>query len=942
MAISTIARLSGFPLSDFQRQVWLVEEASPGGSLYNEVAAFRVAAPADPDRLSAALEQVLTRNEVFRSRVVPGAEPHVEIASVSRPVVEVLLSDGLDVEHLAAEFAERPYSLDDGPLVRFAVIPVGAREHVLLVGMHHLISDGTSLRLLLRDLDRAYDGGVLEAAPARYAEFAGWLADHQVSPDGLAYWAQALRNARTTLELSGRPRSGAKADAGRQVHVPLPSAAAAAVDRLARDHAASPMMVLMAAFAAVAAARAGQDDIILGTAADTRGRRFRDTCGLFANLLPIRLTAPATLPFGELVSRVRDRMLAAMEHRFVSFERIVELADPPRKASRTPLVQVVFSSSQATPHRTLGGRPIERIDVPRGRSRFDLLVEFETPLAGPRLTAEYDIALFDEATVIDLLRACLRLVVAAAEQPAASLAFVLPGIRPVTPAAPPASTGPGQVTRRQEQIAGQVAEIWRAVLGTTADIPLDSDFFLHGGTSMATTRVRKAIADEFGVRLPMRVMFDDLTPLHLAARIIAAQPAHAPADSETTGASRVLPLTHAQLDIWLHEKINPSDLRFNIPLAIDLSGPLDTDRLIAALRDTVAAQPVLRSTFPLTPGGPAMRLSTQSLEVILHSAADSAAFEAGQATRSFDLDAEIPIRAFLIDRLDGRHTLLLLLHHIAADGLGLRALLDDVGARYRGAKPVPTLAANHRALAAAVAADRATGPEQDALRRYWARRLSGVPAPLLPGVDTGLAGHATHRAELDPADCVRLAAAASTAQASTYMLATTALAVALREMSGQEMFSVGAVTENRPPGTADVVGCFVNVVPVVVDLSAEPSFPAAVRRVREAVLDAWEHQALPSGEIADAAVAPRHELFRVVSETHDDHVADLHLPGCLAVSRFVPVEAERFDLSLTTTRTQDGSLVLELDHTLKALDADTGRRLLDRVHDILLAEASVA
>jgi hypothetical protein len=961
------------PVSGLQRQVWLAEQVDPEERLYNEMLALRLDGPCDPGRLERALRRVTARHPAFRTRVTEeGGRLRGELVADAVPSLEIL-PPAADPAPVLTAFAERRYRLDHAPLVRYGLLPLPGPAAILLIGLHHLAADGRSLGILLADL-RAELSRPAAAGPAEtagYGDFARWLDERaEWGADAAAedYWRASLDGVPPVVKLSpgrGYPAGHPAArSVGENLRLPLSPAARAALGRIAGDCRVSPFAVLFAVAAAVASATAGQADLVLGTGADTRTRRFRETCGHFVNLLPIRMRTGAELTLADLAQQARDQILDAMEHRHVPFERIVQLREAGRAGARRPLVQVVVNESTLVLPAELDGACVTRIDVPRTRSRFDLLVEVDLTAGNECLLLEYDLGVLGRPQAERFAAGCEALLVAADAHPAESLTRLLSGIGAAAAGAAGHQPGTGSEPLDSQvlALADRIAAIFAEEL-TLAERPaLDAEFFLVGGTSMTAIAVRRRIESELGCSMSLRAFFDQPTPAALAA-LIASRPASPRPAGEhacTRPAAGLadIPMTHAQEDIWIHERFHPGDHRFVIPVAIDIEGDLDAGRLRAAVCDAVAGQPALRSRFLLSGRVPVQRIGpapalpdVPAMEI--DSAAERAAAERALADRPFDLATDAPVRAILLGAGSGRWTLLLAVHHIAADAQGLARFLADVARRYgavatSGAPESCGLGDRYLRLRRAVAdnrGERADGPSRQQLTEYWTEALAGTVPLRLPGhLGSGAgeqAGTVVRTRELDAADAQRVFRLAATRRSSAFMVSTALFALVTGELCRLDKLVLATLSENRSAVSEGVVGCFVNVVPLVVDLSGNPALAEVVSRVRTSTLAAYEHQGLPTNAILSCAgggQGRRDAWLRVVSDMRDERTLDLALPGCATRLRFIAGTAVRNDAELTTVRTLSGGLRWELECAERAITGQAADRVLAAMLARLRAE----
>ncbi|XKK38585.1 condensation domain-containing protein [Nocardiopsis sp. ARC36] len=408
------------PLSFLQEQLWLIDAVERDQGLYNEIWVLELDGEVDTAALGAALNDTVARHDALRmSFPTVDGEPRARTA----PHLDLGPWDLLDFSHMAdddhaglvasvaRELTDHPYDLEQGPLLRCSLLRFGPLRHTLLVGVHHIVSDGYSLKVLLQDLSRFYRGRVTgqaagpAPAPARYADFSR---EQRRSEGGeewkqaLDYWRTQLSGAPPLLDLSmGRLRPARKNSDGARLRIDIPGDFGPGVNSLAHRSSGTRASVLMAAFAAVLHRYTGRNDLMVGTAALGRSRpEFLDLIGYFATTLPLRFRPAGDMPFSEFLDQATDTLYDALDHQALPFGKMIEELRPERDLSYGPVVQVMFSESESMDIELLPGKLSARSEkAPRSRSRFDLVFEVEVAPSGLTAWVEYDTALFTERRV---------------------------------------------------------------------------------------------------------------------------------------------------------------------------------------------------------------------------------------------------------------------------------------------------------------------------------------------------------------------------------------------------------------------------------------------------------------------------------------------------------------------------------------------------------------
>ena len=442
--VSRRAAAGPAPLSFAQERLWFLDQLEPGGSAYNIGRAYVLQGALSPSALAGALGEIVRRHETLRTRFSLLDDRPVQVAEpagrreLSLVDLAALPAAALEIEaaRLAGATIRRAFDLARGPLLRTVLLRRGPDEHLLLVVMHHIVSDGWSLSLFVRELAELYGafaggappaGLVLPELPVQYADYAAWQRerwrDGTLAEPLLAYWRQQLAGGPPALELpTDRARPPSRSHRGDVRQLVLPAAAAAELRAFAWRTGATPFMVLLAVLTAVLSRHGGQRDVVVGSPIAGRNRsEIERLIGFFVNTLVLRSRWQDDPPLGELVALARQATLAAHAHQELPFEQLVAELAPVRDLGQTPLFQVLFNLQHPAPEPRLPGLLLAPLQVVRRESRFDLEVEVADGEA-PRCSFRYDSDLFDGATVARMTGHFATLLAALLADPACRLA----------------------------------------------------------------------------------------------------------------------------------------------------------------------------------------------------------------------------------------------------------------------------------------------------------------------------------------------------------------------------------------------------------------------------------------------------------------------------------------------------------------------------------------
>jgi amino acid adenylation domain-containing protein/non-ribosomal peptide synthase protein (TIGR01720 family) len=437
--IPPVPRAAAMPASFAQERMCFLDELEGDSPAYHIPVAIGLQGPLDLPALESSLQSIVARHEILRTTFASADERPAQIIHPESALVLTVVELGeLPVAERAAAAAEeariearRPFDLARGPLLRARLLRVDDRSSTLLLTLHHIVTDGWSMAVLVRELGALYaatlrgEPPALPPLPIQYADHAVWQRhwlQGEVLDRQLAYWKRTLEGAPEALDLpTDRPRPPVMRHRGARVDFPVPAALHAAVKELCRRDDLTPYMVLLAGFAALLHRYTGQDDLVIGSPIAGRTRpETEGLIGLFVNTLALRARVGAESTFRELLLRVKEASLFAYAHQDVPFERLVEELRPKRDLSRAPIFQVMFIlQNTPLPPLDLGTLHLSPAQTDAGAAKFDLTLELTEGRDALSGALTYDSDLFDAATIERLASHYLTLLEAAIQAPKA-------------------------------------------------------------------------------------------------------------------------------------------------------------------------------------------------------------------------------------------------------------------------------------------------------------------------------------------------------------------------------------------------------------------------------------------------------------------------------------------------------------------------------------------
>jgi hypothetical protein len=421
-ALIPVPRNGGMPLSFAQQRLWFFGQLESDGTFYNMPRAVRLRGKLNVHAMESSLNQIAARHEVLRTTFITVDDEPVQVIApslrLSLPLTDLRSAPEqereAEAQRHANEEARAPFDLSRGPLLRPRILQLAEDDHVLLLTMHHIVSDAWSANILFQELEALYTANVegkhldLPALPIQYADYAFWqrtLLQGDALETLLAYWRRQLEGAPTLLELpTDRPRPPVQSFRGAKHTFTIPTELTGELKQLSQHEGTTLFMTLLAGFQILLAHQSGRRDIVVGTDLANRTRiETERLIGFFINLLPLRTTLSNDMKLRDLLDQVRETALGAYAHQELPFDKLVEEMRLERSSAYNPLVQVLFVM-QNTPRSPLKlpGIEVRPFGMRIERSKFDFaifMVETNDGLVGHWV---YSTELFDEATIARL------------------------------------------------------------------------------------------------------------------------------------------------------------------------------------------------------------------------------------------------------------------------------------------------------------------------------------------------------------------------------------------------------------------------------------------------------------------------------------------------------------------------------------------------------------
>jgi amino acid adenylation domain-containing protein len=419
-----VSRDRGLPLSFAQQALWIFDQLEPNSYLYNIHSSIRLSGALDVRALNRSLNEILRRHESLRTKFQTVDDQPVQIFSPWRPMrlsmVDLTVLPERDREReakkLARAEAHRPFNLEKGPLLRISLLRLGEQAHAVLFTIHHIIGDGWSMGILIREvatLYTAYSAGsdvTLPELPIQYADFAVWQREW-LSGEALAhhmnYWRKQLSGALPKIKLPmDRPHPPVQTYRGKSQPLGMTRQLLNSLRSLSREESVTLFMTVLAAFKVLLHRYTGEDDIMISTPIANRTRvEIEGLIGCFVNMIVLRSNLSGNPTFRDFLRHVREVALDAYDHQDLPFELLVEEFRPERKGNQTPFFQVCCESQNVPtqPHES-PGLMFNNLGIDRKTSHFDLMLSITEYGDTIDASLEYKVDLFDDDTISEMIK----------------------------------------------------------------------------------------------------------------------------------------------------------------------------------------------------------------------------------------------------------------------------------------------------------------------------------------------------------------------------------------------------------------------------------------------------------------------------------------------------------------------------------------------------------
>jgi amino acid adenylation domain-containing protein len=943
-----------YPLSPSQKGMLFETLASRRAGLHVEQAVITLRGHVDAGKFAAAWRDVARRHPILRTRFRwEGLDEPLQDVHDDAPIDFHVGDDASELNRYVEEDRQRSFDLAAGPLLRVALFRGSDGTHQSVWTTHHILLDGWSVALVVRDLVACYDGSNDVAAPRPYGDYIEWL---RTQDQGRAeqYWRAALQGVDCATPLGDTNGGLSRATGFGEKRILFSRKLSDSLRLLMRRNRLPLNTLFQAMWALLLKRYSGQTNVIFGATVAGRPPQLagiESMAGLFINTVPVAVDVDSAATFPTWLHAIHEAESERAQFDYCSTGQI-------RAWSGAPLFDSVLVFENY-PHAEVFASKSFTVDVATSRSigantRFplNLIVEpGKEPGKEIALTAIFDQSRLGAAAASCIANDFVVLAEKIDASPDITVAALLEAMRsrPIPAVyAPPRRLDD---TPPRTPAEAKVAAICAEAIGID-HIGVRENFFDLGGHSLMAAQVIRRLRDAFSAELPLRLIFDHPTVEEITRALAEAIDAAAPAATEPIPRANSrdrFPPSFQQERLWFVDQLEGGSSAYNAQAALRIDGDLAVPMLQNALDEIVRRHEILRTVFRAEDG----RVSQIVLEpfrmaipVTTGGRNEIEALAVSEILEPFDL-ASAPLLRFLLVRTgDREHVLIVTMHHIVTDGWSnsiffreLAAIYDAFAAGGLPALPLPRIQYGDYAAWQRASID---GPEMERLLSYWKTALDGAPPRLdlpacLPRPPKQEGRGAVCAIEL-PAE-LSAALRRSAERTTLFMTLLAALDVLLFRLSGQDDIVVGTPIANRErAGTEGLIGFFVNTLALRTSLAGRPTFRELLRRVRATALDAYAHQQMPFERLVEALKPERdlsrNPLFQIFLNVLNVPPVTLAL-GDLEVRPFpLPELVTRFDLTLYAIDNGD-AICLEMLYDTALFRADDVERMLAQLRLIL-------
>ena len=940
--IKRIPEADYYELSSSQKRLYILSQIEKDGIPYNMPGIVEIEGKIDKTRIEDAFRKIVERHESLRTYFeMQDEKPVQKILKEAEFTLEYKEAKKEELEGVVDEFV-RPFDLSKAPLLRVGLVKTAEGNSIMLFDMHHIISDGVSMKILVEEFIKLYEGKGVLPQTIQYKDYAVWhneLLKSESMKKQEEYWVEQFKEEIPILNMpTDYPRPAVQSFEGDSIRIGIEKELTASLRKLAKETGTTMYMLLLAAYNVLLSRYTGQEDIIVGTPVAGRGHAdLENIMGMFVNTLAVRNRPKGEKTFSEFLQEVKENCIKAFENQDYPFEELVDKVEAKRDISRNPIFDTMFSMLNGdTSEFEADGEKFSAKEIESKISKFDLTVEAVEDEDRIQLNIEYCTKLFRNETIQRLAGHFINILNEISinqRQSIFKLATIIQDEFLKDKFIQEKNIKEDEAY--QYITAGTVTEqklvsVWEEIL-EISPIGINDNFFDIGGDSLGVIGLGARIKKEFEVDIPVSEIFR-LPTIKGIAEYIEAQIKNEYKEIKRIPEADYYELSSSQKRLYILSKIEKDGIPYNMPGIVEIEGKIDRTRIEKAFRKIVERHESLRTYFEMHNGMPVQKILRRFNFNIEDKEAKKEEFEdiIKEFVKPFDLSKAPLLRVGLVKIDENRSIMLFDMHHIISDGISMRILVEEFIKLYEG-KGVPPQTIQYKDYAV-WHNELLKSENMKKQEEYWVEQLK-EEIPILnmptdyprPAVQSFEGDSITVEVGKELTESLRkLAKETGT---TMYMVLLAGYNVLLSRYTGQEDIIVGTpVAGRRHADLENIIGMFVSTLAIRNRPEGEKTFGEFLQEVKKNCIKAFENQDYPFEELVEKVETrrdiSRNPIFDTMFAFLNKDIYEFKSDGAKFTIKELESKISKFDLTVEAVEEED-RIQLNIEYGTKLFKEET-------------------
>lgn len=954
--IKKARKLDYYPLTYAQKRMWVLNKLEPFSPFYNLNRVEKIDGPLNTKALTDSFNILIARHESLRTNFQEKNGNPVQIIQPSQYIKmsHYDLTGARDKERkekaLVKQITTAPFKLETDQLLRCSLIKTDRDKHVLVLSMHHIISDGWSMGIFFRELYTAYNAFSQNQTPKfskptiQYKDYAVWeqSKDYQDKIKSQEkYWLDKLKGELPILNLpTDKPRPAIQTYNGSTERILIDEGLTRKLKSLARDQEVTMFTLLISVFNLFLFRITGQTDVIVGTpSANRKLNEISNVLGIFLNNLSLRTELNGQSVFSKIVEQVKENVIEATDNEDVPFEYLIDKLNPSRNLSQSPIFSVMFQYD-SMPNKVLGmkGLITDFKFNDTNTTKFDLKIR-ATEISSNQLllTCEYNTDLYRKSTIKKFLQSLEIIMASVATQPhikTCELGLNLNYLKKLK--VYPISGKSNSIEEKAyckplKQNEKQLSKIWQEILGVDK-VSMNDNFFELGGHSLKAIRLVSRVNSELKEDIRLKTIFEYPVFSQLS-KYLEKPKKRMIVSIKPVAQQSHYPLSHAQKRLWVLYQLEPKSPFYSINRTWELTGSVNAKALEKSINLLLERHESLRTNFQTVNGNPVQvvrpfkkinlkykDLCVSNKELNVQGAINK------ETSKCFNLEKELLCRFKLLRKSKRKYFLVVSMHHIISDGWSMRVFFHELYKAYTAfsqnqTPELPKLTIQYRDYAVW----EQSKEHQEKIKsqeRYWLDKFEGeLPILNLPtdkprpaiqtyagSTETIIVGENLTRG---------LKKLAKNSETTMFSLLLCAFEIFLFSITGQDDIIVGTpVAERENANTERIIGIFVNTIPIRLKIEPNLNFNNLFKIFKEGLMSDYANKSYPFEKLVEKLNIQRDlsrsPLYNVIFQA--DPNFSLDKPSSINPVTYQGNNTSIFDIRLSAKNFQNKNLALVCEY----------------------------